>query len=123
MINYFQMNLSKIFILGKKLNTLLKDIQILWEKDLKNSKIESTNQSIAQLYAYFLREILRNKKRSEEITKKLNEEQHYESRKVDDEKFDINNLFKFKLFVKFAAKIPQNSPYNLVEVSTKNFNL
>ena len=30
------MNLSKIFILGKKLNSLLKDIQILWDKDLKN---------------------------------------------------------------------------------------
>ena len=86
------LNLNKLFLLGNKLNKFLNEINLLWENDLKNKKIDLENQSIAQLYAYFLREILRNKKRSEEITKKLNEEQHYESRKVDDEKFDINNL-------------------------------
>ncbi len=86
------LNLNKLFLLGNKLNKFLNEINLLWENDLKNKKIDLENQSIAQLYAYFLREILKNKKRSEEITKKLNEEQHYESRKVDDEKFDINNL-------------------------------
>ena len=86
------LNLNKLFVLGNKLNKFLNEINSLWENDLKNKKIDLENQSVAQLYAYFLREILRNKKRSEEITKKLNEEQHYESRKVDDEKFDINNL-------------------------------
>ena len=86
------LNLNKLFVLGNKLNKFLNEINSLWENDLKNKKIDLENQSVAQLYAYFLREILRNKKRSEEITKKLNEEQHYESRKVDDDKFDINNL-------------------------------
>ena len=86
------LNLNKLFVLGNKLNKFLNEINSLWENHLKNKKIDLENQSIAQLYAYFLREILRNKKRSEEITKKLNEEQHYESRKIDDEKFDINNL-------------------------------
>ncbi len=86
------LNLNKLFILGNKLNKFLNEINSLWENHLKNKKIDLENQSVAQLYAYFLREILRNKKRSEEITKKLNEEQHYESRKIDDEKFDINNL-------------------------------
>ena len=87
-----KLNLTKLFIIGNKLNKFLNEINSLWENDLKNKKIDLENQSIAQLYVFFLREILRNKKRSEEITKKINEEQHYESRKIDDDKFDINNL-------------------------------
>ena len=79
-------------MVGNKLNKFLNEINTLWETDLKNKKIDLENQSTAQLYAYFLREILKNKKRSEEITKKLNEEQHYESRKTDSDKFDIDNL-------------------------------
>ncbi len=86
------MNLSKIFILGKKLNSLLKDIQILWEKDLKNSKIESTNQSIAQLYAFFLKKILRNKNASEEVLKKIEEQSHSNNKKYDNQKINIENL-------------------------------
>ena len=86
------LNLNKLYFLGNKLNKFLNEINTLWENNLKNKKIDIENQSVAQLYAYFLREIIRNKKKSEEITKKLNEEQHYESRKIDDEKFDINNL-------------------------------
>ena len=34
-----------------------------------------------------------------------------------------NNLFKFKLCVKLVARIPQNSPYNLVLVSINILNL
>lgn len=86
------LNSNKLFLIGNKLNKFLNEINTLWENDLKNKKIDLENQSIAQLYAYFLREILKNKKRSEEITKKLNEEQHYESRKTDSDKFDIDNL-------------------------------
>ena len=86
------LNLSKLFVIGNKLNKNIKEIHSLWDNELKNKKIDIENQSIAQLYAYFLREIIRNKKKSEEITKKLNEEQHYESRKIDEDKFDINNL-------------------------------
>ena len=86
------LNLNKLFLIGNKLNKFLNEINTLWENDLKNKKIDLENQSIAQLYSYFLREILKNKKRSEEIAKKLNEEQHYESRKTDSDKFDIDNL-------------------------------
>ena len=67
------LNLNKLFMIGNKLNKFLNEINTLWENDLKNKKIDLENQSIAQLYAYFLREIISNKKRSEEITKKLNE--------------------------------------------------
>jgi len=55
-------------------------------------KIDIENQSIVQLYAYFLREILKNKKKSEEISKKLNEEQHYESKKNEGDRLDLENL-------------------------------
>ena len=86
------LNLNKLFLIGNKLNKFLNEINSLWENDLKNKKIDLENQSIAQLYAYFLREILKNKKRSEEISKKINEEQHFESRKADSDKFDLENL-------------------------------
>ena len=86
------LNLNKLFLIGNKLNKFLNEINSLWENDLKNKKIDLENQSIAQLYSYFLREILKNKKRSEEIAKKINEEQHFESRKTDQDKFDIDNL-------------------------------
>lgn len=55
-------------------------------------KIDLENQSIVQLYAYFLREILKNKKKSEEISKKLNEEQHYENKKNEGDRLDLENL-------------------------------
>ena len=72
------LNLEKLYFLGNKLNILLDEITQLWEKDLKTKKIDLENQSIVQLYAYFVREILRNKTKADEITKKLNEEQHFE---------------------------------------------
>ena len=86
------LNLEKLYFLGNKLNILLKEISQLWEKDLKTKKIDLENQSIVQLYAYFVREILRNKSKADEITKKLNEEQHFESKKNDSDKFDPDNL-------------------------------
>ena len=86
------LNLEKLYFLGNKLNILLDEINQLWEKDLKSKKIDLENQSIVQLYAYFVREILRNKTKADEITKKLNEEQHFESKKNDSDKFDPDNL-------------------------------
>ena len=86
------LNLEKLYFLGNKLNILLDEITQLWEKDLKTKKIDLENQSIVQLYAYFVREILRNKTKADEITKKLNEEQHFESKKNDSDKFDPDNL-------------------------------
>ena len=86
------LNLEKLYFLGNKLNILLDEITQLWEKDLKSKKIDLENQSIVQLYAYFVREILRNKIKADEITKKLNEEQHFESKKNESDKFDPDNL-------------------------------
>ena len=85
------MNSPKIFLIGKKLNSLLKEIQILWDKDLKNTKIESNTQSIAQLYAFFLKKILRNKHASEEVLKKI-EESHSNYKKYDNQKINLENL-------------------------------
>jgi hypothetical protein len=86
------LNLKKLFYVGNKLNLILTEINNLWESDLKSKKIDLECQSAVQLYAYFLREILKNKKKADEISKRLNEEQHYESRKSEADKFDIENL-------------------------------
>jgi len=86
------LNLKKLFFVGNKLNQILNEINLLWENDLKMKKIDIENQSIVQLYAYFLREILKNKKKSEEISKKLNEEQHYENKKNESDRLDLENL-------------------------------
>ena len=74
------------------INIVLNEINELWEKDLKSKKIDLENQSIVQLYVYFVREILRNKSKADEVSKKLNEEQHFEFKKNESDKFDINNL-------------------------------
>ena len=68
------LNTEKLYKLGEKLNMYLKEISSLWEKHLKNKKIEAENEYIAQLYSRFLREILWAKNKSEEIQKKINEE-------------------------------------------------
>lgn len=86
------LNLKKLFFIGNKLNQLLLEIDILWETDLKMRKIDFESQSIVQLYAFFLREILKNKKKSEEISKKINEEQIFESKKNGSDKLDLENL-------------------------------
>lgn len=87
-----KLNLQKLFSVGNKLNQILIEINILWETDLKMRKINIDSQSVVQLYVYFLKEILQNKKKSEEISKKINNEQSYEKRKIDIDKLDIDNL-------------------------------
>lgn len=86
------LNLKKLFYIGNKLNQVLAEINLLWETDLKTRKIDLDNQSIVLLYAYFLREILKNKKKAEEISKKINDEQIFESKKTDSDKLDLDNL-------------------------------
>ena len=79
--------------MGNKLNQILIEINSLWENDLKMKKIDLENHSIVQLYAYFMREIIKNKKKSEEILRKLNEEErYYENKKDEGERLDIENL-------------------------------
>ena len=86
------LNLEKLYFLGNKLNLLLDEINQLWEKDLKSRKIDIDNQSIVQLYMYFVREILRNKSKSDEIYRKLNQEKRFESKKNDIDRIYLDNL-------------------------------
>jgi hypothetical protein len=64
------LNTSKLYKIGEKLNIYLKEINYLWENNLKNKKIEVENEYIAQLYSKFLKEILWDKTQSEEVQKK-----------------------------------------------------
>ena len=70
------LNLSKLYKIGEKLNVYLNEINYLWENNLKVKKIDLENEYIAQLYSKFLREILLDKKKAEEVQKKINEEYH-----------------------------------------------
>ena len=69
-----KLNKKKLYILGEKLNKYLSEINNLWENELKNKKIDIEYQNIIQLYSQFLLEILWNKKKSAEVSQKLNEE-------------------------------------------------
>ena len=68
------LNTSKLYSLGEKLNVYLNEINNLWENELKNKKINNEYQSIVQLYSKFLLEILWDQKKSKEVHKKLNDE-------------------------------------------------
>ena len=88
------LNTFKLYNLGQKLNLYLKEMDILWNNELKNKKVDSENQVIIQLYSRFLLEILWNKKKSEEISKKLNEEdqRNHDSKKKRNKNTEINNI-------------------------------
>ena len=80
------LNLQKLYKLGEKINIYLKELNNLWEKDLKNRKLDFENESIAQLYSLFLKEILWDQKKSELVQKKINEEHNLqENNKPQDE--------------------------------------
>ena len=88
------LNTFKLYNLGQKLNIYLKEMDILWNNELKNKKVDSENQVIIQLYSRFLLEILWNKKKSEEISKKLNEEdqRNHDTKKKRNKNTEINNI-------------------------------
>ena len=67
-------NTSKLYSLGKKLNIYLKEINNIWENELKNRTISNEYQAIVQLYSKFLQEILWDRKKSKDVYKKLNSE-------------------------------------------------
>jgi hypothetical protein len=86
------LNLKKLFFVGNKLNKILTEINNLWEQDLKNRKIDPENHQSVQLYVLFLKDIMKNKKKSEEIAKKLGEEQQYENKKSEGDHLDLENI-------------------------------
>ncbi len=67
-------NTYKLYTLGEKLNIYLKEMNMLWDTELKNEKINNEHQSVVNLYSKFFLEILWDQKKSKEIYKKLNEE-------------------------------------------------
>ena len=83
-------NTSKLYSLGEKLNIYLKEMNILWDTELKNEKIHNEHQSIVNLYSKFFSEILWDQKKSKKIYKKLNEEnlnnyKSYKNKKLKEE--------------------------------------
>jgi len=56
-------NTSKLYSLGGKLNKYLSEINNLWDNELKIRKISNECQSIVQLYSKFLLEVLWDQKR------------------------------------------------------------
>ena len=88
------LNTQKLYRLGEKLNTYLKEITHLWEKNLKNKKIDIENEHNAQLFCRFLREILWDQKKSDALQKKINEEHnmHSYNQATESEKNQLENL-------------------------------
>jgi len=87
------LNSLKLYKLGEKLNYYLKEINHLWDDNLKNKKIESENENNAVLYSKFLREVIWDQKKSEIIQKKINEEHNVEGfRKLDEAKSHLDNF-------------------------------
>jgi hypothetical protein len=87
------LNNLKLYKLGEKLNIYLKEINHLWENNLKNKKIDVENENNAQLYSKFLREILWDQKKSDLVQKKINEEHNIHGyNKIAEEKTQLDNL-------------------------------
>ena len=88
------LNTFKLYNIGQKLNAYLKEMEHLWNHELKAKKVDSENKAIIQLYYRFLLEILWNKKKSEEISKKLNEENQriHDTKKKQNKITQINNI-------------------------------
>ena len=87
------LNTFKLYNIGEKLNIYLKEMHNLWDNELKTKKVDSENEVIIQLYSRFLKEILWNKKKSEETFKKINaENQRYlDNKKLDNKKCPEGN--------------------------------
>ena len=109
-------NTSKLYLIGEKLNIYLKEINNLWDNELKNKKIGNECQSIVQLYSKFLLEILWDRKKSREVYKKLNDENlhnyHLNDNKILDNNISNENSLEslidnedFLLFCEFDEKL------------------
>ena len=91
------LNMQKLYKLGERLNKFLKELNDLWENELKNKKLDFENEGVAQLYAMFLREILWDKKKSDLVINKINEEHNlYINNKIQKDDNETNyNHFNF----------------------------
>ena len=84
-------NTNKLYSLGEKINKYLNEINNLWENYLKNRRISNDYQNVVQLYSKFLLEILLNKNKSKEVSKKLNEENLNNFFQKDDINLKVNS--------------------------------
>ena len=75
--NTANLNINKLNTLGSKINNYLNEINSIWEKDLKNRNGDYEYQGIVLLYSKFMKEILWNKKKSEEISKQISSNYYY----------------------------------------------
>ena len=103
------LNVQKLYKLGEKLNVYLKELNNLWENDLKNKKVDFENESIAQLYSLFLREILWDNKKSDLVLKKIDEEHNLNefNKAKDDKNIQLLNLIEsqdYLIYVKANEK-------------------
>ena len=89
------LNLNKLFRIGHRINKYLKEMDKLW-KDLKDKKLGQELQNILQLYLTFMKNILQNQEKSNEIENKIkhinNNFEIYNNE--NEEKIDLNNLNK-----------------------------
>ena len=104
------LNLQKLYKLGERINLYLKELTNLWENDLKNKKLDFENEPVAQLYSMFLREILWDKKKSDLVQRKINEEhnlqEYNKAQDVNKNNFRLNSLEvqDYVIFVKADEK-------------------
>jgi hypothetical protein len=84
-------NTSKLYSLGEKLNIYLNEIYNLWDNELKNKGISDGCQSTVQLYSKFLLEVLWDQKKSKEVYKKLNDDNLNYFHKNESKKFNNEN--------------------------------
>ncbi len=75
--NTTNLNINKLNTLGSKINNYLNEINSIWEKDLKNRNGDYEYQGVVLLYSKFMKEILWNKKKSEEISKQISNNYYY----------------------------------------------
>ena len=71
------LNITKLNTLGSKINNYLKEINTIWENDLKNRNGDYEYQGVVLLFSKFMKEILWNKKKSEEISKQISNNYYY----------------------------------------------
>ena len=94
-------NTSKLYSLGEKLNIYLNEMNNLWDNELKNKRINNEYQSVVQLYSKFLLEILWDQKKSKEVYKKLYDEnlnnyyQNDNKKSKEENNNNIGNLDEF----------------------------
>ena len=104
------LNLQKLYKLGESINLYMKELANLWENDLKNKKLDFENEPIAQLYSLFLREILWDKKKSDLVQRKINEEHNLQdynkAQDINKNNFRLNSLEvqDYVIFVKADEK-------------------